>query len=278
VFEIDAAESSQFASSLAFGAAALHRREGRPWTVRILGEMASEAYFEMTLRHLEQGGFQFKRTERSIEICAFSPQAELPPVPGDWSSLGYLLPIAWRAGGTVAGVDELAEHPDRAIARLLRESGLVLKLDAKKEMSVRGQLRGGLVALGDECPDLLPTLAAIACVLPKATVLNEVEVLRGKESDRLEGIRALVAAAGGTTKLKGSSLTLTPPQEPAKVLRLHSRNDHRMAMAAATLAILLDRPLELEEPECVEKSFPTFWEQLAHAGVQIRNSMEERLP
>jgi 3-phosphoshikimate 1-carboxyvinyltransferase len=96
-----------------------------------------------------------------------------------------------------------------------------------------------------------------------------VGILRVKESDRLEGIRALVAAYGGTTDLQGEVLQITPPATRPGRFAMDSQGDHRLAMTAATLCVLSGTPLELTGPECVEKSFPGFWRQLSSTGALI---------
>jgi 3-phosphoshikimate 1-carboxyvinyltransferase len=269
-FRVESKESSQYPSSLLFGAALLHRREGRPWRVELSGPLASEAYLEMTLWWLGRGGFQVRREEAAFEVTALTPPRAFPEVPGDWSSLGYLLPIAWRTGGSVARADESALHPDKAVTRILQEVGLALETIGPKTLAVRGEPSRGLRASGEECPDLLPTLAALALVLPAPSVLDEVGILRAKESDRLAGIQALVAAGGGRSTLEGDTLTLYPPATLPRTLEFHSHDDHRMAMSAATLAVLTGATLTLHEPDCVSKSFPDFWNQLASAGASLR--------
>jgi 3-phosphoshikimate 1-carboxyvinyltransferase len=189
-------------------------------------------------------------------------------VPGDWSSLGYLLLVAWRSGGTALRADLAAAHPDRAIVRILREVGLSVEEVVPGELAVRGTPRTGLAASGAECPDLLPTLAALACVLPGESRLDEVEILRGKESDRLAGILDLTRAAGAQAVREGGSLRIRPGARVASALEVDSRGDHRLAMSAATLAVLGGSTLGLTGPECVSKSFPGFWQQLAAAGVR----------
>jgi 3-phosphoshikimate 1-carboxyvinyltransferase len=267
-FTIDGSESSQFASSLLLGAAGLHLREGRPWTVEVTGTPASEGYLALTEGWLTRAGFQLSRTGRAVTVVGHTP-APLPAVPGDWSSIGYLALVAWRSGSVVRAADPEALHPDRAVLRVLDQVGLSWKVGVEG-LRVTGEPRSGLTASGHECPDLLPTLAALACVLPGPSTLHAVSILRAKESDRLEGIRALAQAAGARTELLGDTLTLHPPGRPPTSLSLDSRGDHRLAMAAATLAVLTGAHLTLTGPECVNKSFPGFWRELVHAGVRLR--------
>ena len=162
-----------------------------------------------------------------------------------------------------------AHHPDRAVVRLIEAAGLWLEA-AGDGVRVRGELRRGLEANGAECPDLLPTLAALACVAPAESVFERVEVLRHKESDRVRGIIELVEASGGTARLElGDTRLRIRPGATRTPLVVDSRGDHRLAMAATTLAVLAGAPLRLADPECVNKSFPGFWSEVARAGVRV---------
>lgn len=268
-FQIDASESSQFASSLVLAAAALSKREQRPWTVALLGPVASEPYLDLTLRWVRAAGGQVQHQGHQITVTAPAAGAALPPVPGDWSSIGYLLPVAWRTGSTVERVDLRAEHPDREIVRHLQSIGLSLEEHPAGGIAVSGSTSGSLDASGQHCPDLLPTLAALACVLQAPSHLRDVSILRGKESDRLEGIRAMVAAFGARSDLSGEELVIHPAVAAPASMTIDSRGDHRMAMAAGTLAVLGRCRLEVSDPDCVSKSFPGFWAELAKVGVRL---------
>ena len=265
-FTIRATESSQFATSLLLAAAGLARREQRAWEVVLDGPLASKGYLDLPPTWLERAGVGYSLRDAVITV---HPEATLKKpgvIPGDWSSLGYLLLVAWRSGGSVRLVDAEATHPDRAILDILRRAGLTIELG--EETRVIGEARQGVEASGEVSPDLLPTVAALACVLPAPSTLRAVDILRLKESDRLTGIEVLVAAGGGTTERVGDSLRITPGKIPAKI-SLASRGDHRLAMSAATLAILGGAELTLDDPNVVEKSFPDFWEQIKECGVSV---------
>jgi 3-phosphoshikimate 1-carboxyvinyltransferase len=164
-------------------------------------------------------------------------------------------------------VDPGADHPDRAILEVLEAVGLKFSKSADG-VRVEGRPTRGLQASGAAHPDLLPTLAAFACVLPGPSILTDVGILRHKESNRLEGICEMVAAAGGSTALDGEVLTLKPP-EFVRPFALSTRSDHRMAMSAATLAALSRVPVQLDDASCVSKSFPGFWKELEKVGVSL---------
>jgi 3-phosphoshikimate 1-carboxyvinyltransferase len=269
LFRVPGEQSSQYASSLLLGCAALFLRERRPWSVEILGTLTSAGYLELTVSWLRRFGFTVEESASRLAVTGYQALPAPPPLPGDWSSLGYLLLTAWRTGGSVERADPSSAHPDMAILRLIQPAGLTPVPGPDLTMRVEGQARDGLLASGKECPDLLPTLAALACVLPHPSTLTDVGILRVKESDRLDGIQTLVKAYGGNTKLEGETLTVVPPAAPPAHFAMDSRGDHRLAMVSATLSVLSGARLSLTGPECVEKSFPGFWRQMERAGVRL---------
>lgn len=269
LFRVDAAQSSQFASSLLLAAAARVRREGRPWRVQLLGASASAGYLGLTAHWLGRCGFLLAEEGGTWTVEGHATPGAWPEVPGDWSSLGYLLPLAWASGGRAARVDLLAPHPDRAVVRHLRSVGLRVEVDGAGEASVQGRPTGGVDADGAECPDLLPTLGALACVLPAPSTLRHVSILRAKESDRLEALCGLLRAAGATVHLEGDGLRIVPPGR-VRPFSLDARGDHRVAMSAATLAVLGNVEAELRAAHGVDKSFPGFFAQLGALGCELR--------
>lgn len=269
-FRVRAGQSSQYASSLLLGCAALHLRDGRAWAVELDGPLTSPGYLDLTVTWMERFGFRVERSEARFAVRGYARVAEVPAVPGDWSSLGYLVWVAWRSGSRVAGADFAAAHPDKAVVRVAEELGLTLAHEPDGTFRVTGTAQRGLVASGAACPDLLPTLAAVALTLPFPSELRDVAVLRLKESDRLEGIRTMASAFGGECQLEGETLHLRAPETFPATFHIDARGDHRLAMSAATLSVLSGVPLTLAGPECVEKSFPGFWRQLERAGAALR--------
>src|SRR5205823_5688115 len=130
----------------------LHWREGRAWAVELSGPVASQGYLGLTLLWMERAGFKLGGTGSRIAVVGRRPTHSLPPIPRDWSAVAPLLLVAWKTGGTVAGADLSAPHPDRAIERLLGSVGLQLSYSAQGEIGITGTPRGGLSASARECP------------------------------------------------------------------------------------------------------------------------------
>ena len=261
-FTVSSDLSSQFASSLLLGAAAVAHRTQRPCTVRVEGSRVSDGYLQMTLRWLRAAGFEV-RGDSAFVVTWVAP-LPLPEIPGDWSSLGYLLLVAWSCDARVARLSDPALHPDGAIVAALSSVGLTVRDDGR----VIGALHGNLNVSASRFPDSIPTLAALACLLPVPSRFSDCAILRGKESDRVDGITALAQAAGATVHQENDALTLTPPRQVAPLV-FDSRGDHRLAMAAGTLAAIAHVPLKLRGTACVKKSFPGFWRELARAGTSV---------
>jgi 3-phosphoshikimate 1-carboxyvinyltransferase len=120
--------------------------------------------------------------------------------------------------------------------------------------------------IGDvsDVPDIVPTLAVICAGLDGVSRLQNVSHLRHKECDRLEAlvenlnrlsIVAKVEKINGREDLIVTGGVITPKD----VIRTY--DDHRIAMAYGTLQTLFPS-LTVDNPACVEKSYPTFWDQL----------------
>jgi 3-phosphoshikimate 1-carboxyvinyltransferase len=261
-FRVDPTASSQFASSLLLAAAALSRREARPWQVLLDGDPASAGYLDLTVRWLRQAGYE---VARDGTVTAGLARA-LPPAPPDWSGAAYLLVLAWRSGGCVR-VDPEAAHPDRAILGVLRGIGLRAH-DTGDGLTIAGHASTGAQVDGRACPDLLPTVAALAPALPGPTILLHAGILRGKESDRLEALTDLARAAGCRVTGDAERLILDPGPVPDEI-RVPVRGDHRLAMSAAALAAVTGRPVWIDDPDVVAKSFPSFWREALRLGVRL---------
>ena len=260
-FVVDAALSSQFASSLLL-AAARHARAGHQASVHVRGAMASEGYYRLTRAWLERTGFTVEGGE---VVAPTRAPATFPALPGDWSSLGYLFALSWVSGLSVERVQEGSGHPDEALVSILRDVGIV-----RVEGRLEGTPRGGFDVDSARCPDAIPTLAVWATRLPDSSRFRHTSILRLKESDRLSAIVELLTLAGARSELEGDTLVVHPARVTAD-LEFDARGDHRMAMSAAVLARLHERTLRLRGADSVAKSVPGFWAEARKAGVEVES-------
>jgi 3-phosphoshikimate 1-carboxyvinyltransferase len=125
--------------------------------------------------------------------------------------------------------------------------------------------REGLVPIvvrATDFPDAVPALAALAALAPGESRFLGIAHLRLKESDRIAALAALVTASGAKAVEGEDSLTVIGPARSGRFpSRIPTSGDHRMAMAAALLALRLPGIL-IQDPACVAKSYPGFFRDL----------------
>lgn len=267
-FVVPGTESSQFASSLVLGAARLVRDGQGPVAVELEGALTSAGYLALTVDWCRRFGFEVEEGPARVTVRGWRPGPVPSGLPGDWSSLTYLLPLAWRSSLPVTAVDRSAMHPDRLFAEVVERAGLSFTHDAGLTR-VTGRLERGLAVDASVCPDAVPGLVALALVAPAPSRFERCGVLRLKESDRLAGLAELVTLVGGVAEIAHDTLTVVPPTE-ARAAAYEGRADHRLVMAAAVAGALLEVPVSIRGTGAVDKSFPGFWQEAAKAGVVRR--------
>lgn len=255
--EVDGSASSQFLTGLAQAAAALpeggHLRWRKP--------PASTSYLELTVHWLSLFGCNSTLHADGWEIPGGTLGARDLVMPGDWSGAAAFLCAAAVTGckARVSPLDPRDPQGDRAIAQILERAGCRVLWTADQELSVEGPLREGIHADLELCPDLGPVLAATAALAPKPSILTGLHTLPLKECDRLDASAELVRWLGGQAEVVGDH-TLKIQPGPCLGARepFNPRRDHRMAFAAALGGLRCGG--EVEDPGCVAKTLPRFWD------------------
>ncbi len=210
-----------------------------------------------TLADVVPGRIRFDMTPATYRPRSYAVEA-------DWSSASYFLAAGavGKAPVTVAGLRADSLQGDRAILDILGRMGARIEHGEDGITVSPGALRGQELDMG-RCPDLVPTVAVAACFATGETVIKNVAHLRIKESDRIEAVAANCARAGAGVTSLPDGLRITPGPLPGGTrVELSAFNDHRLAMSAA-LFELAGIDVALDNPACVAKSFPTFWEKWA---------------
>ena len=258
--EIDGSLSSQFASGLAMAMSGLPGGG----TLKLTGHAASWSYLALTRSTLEA----FHCPAHLSEGLFVVPGGALRPVsieiPGDWSAAAPFFCAATVLGRRVEARPLRHDdgQADRAILEILGRCGSSWTF-RDGSCVFDGSLERGFEADLSDCPDLAPVLAAAAVAAPSPSELRGLGGLPHKESDRLGGIRRLVAWAGGRTEeiLPGPAVRIHPAastKPTAPPAPFDPKGDHRMAFAAAVASLLNSG--EVMDKTCVTKSFPAFWE------------------
>lgn len=197
--------------------------------IAVEGTLQSEAYVRLTEDTLRESGIEFEKTSAGVwripghQTYRFCGGRE---VEGDWSQAAFFLAM----GVEVDGLRGDSRQGDRAV------TGLLAAIDAAPSSGTALDI--------SQTPDLYPVLAAYAAATGRKVEFTGTERLRLKESDRIASTAALIESVR-----RG---------DPVKTF-----GDHRIAMSAAVMACYADRPVVVEDPGCVAKSYPAFWDDFA---------------
>src|SRR4030042_961028 len=108
----------------------------------------------------------------------------------------------------------------------------------------------------NSCPDLVPSMAVMALFADTPSRFRQVGHLQYKESDRLAAIIENIRRLQGKAYLENDNLIIQPSALAGASLPTYK--DHRIAMSFAMAGLLIPG-IRIEEPECVQNSFPEFW-------------------
>lgn len=191
-------------------------------------------------------------------------------VEGDWSGASYFLAAGaiGPAPVLVRGLNPNSLQGDAAMLDILKGMGAAIEIDGDGILVKPSRLRGINVDMG-HCPDLAPTVAALAAHADGQSVIANAAHLAVKESNRLEAPAAELRKCGCRVEVTADGMVITPPENgphpPAGGVIFSAHNDHRLAMSTALLGLPGTRgssgfAVSLDDPACVAKSFPRFWE------------------
>lgn len=257
--------SSQFVSALLMIAPLCE--EGL--TLRFEGEITSRSYIDMTVGLMGQAfGVSIDAGDREITVPGSAFDAVEYEVEPDASSAGYFWAAAALTPKSRARIPGLIFSSLQADARLpmvLRQLGAPIEYDAGgAEVHGAKTLEPVDVDLSP-MPDAAMTVAAVACFAQGTSTLRGLRTLRVKESDRLAATAAELAKIGAKVTIEGDeAMHIEPPAHMTDApVVFDTYDDHRMAMS---LALIGQRRanVSVRDPRCVQKTFPDFWESLAH--------------
>jgi 3-phosphoshikimate 1-carboxyvinyltransferase len=269
----DGSLSSQFLTGLLMAYAA---SDAQNVTIEV-NNLRSRPYIDLTLSVMREFGLKVPENDNYTSFY-FSSEQWTPPggtieytVEGDWSGGAFLLVAAAIAGhATVLGLDPDSTQADKAILLALQKAGVSMYYD-KKEINIQKtapfKLKGFEFDATD-CPDLFPPLVALASVCQGSSFIKGVSRLAHKESDRALTLQEEFSKLGVDILLNGDLMGIkgTENLNPTTV---HSRHDHRIAMATAVAALRATGPVQIEKADAINKSYPSFFDDLEKLGASV---------
>ncbi|MDW3683413.1 3-phosphoshikimate 1-carboxyvinyltransferase [Cupriavidus sp. CV2] len=262
--------SSQFLTALLM-TLPLADAPGDTIEIEVVGELISKPYVEITLNLLARFGIEVRREGWSRFIlparAAYRSPGEIF-VEGDASSASYFLAAGAIGGGPlrVEGVGMASIQGDVKFAEALNRMGANVMAGANW-IEVRGTERDDCRLHGIELdcnhiPDAAMTLAVAALFAEGPTTLTNIASWRVKETDRISAMATELRKLGVEVEEGADYLKVTPPAQSAwqtPAAGIDTYDDHRMAMCFS-LAAFGPLPVRINEPGCVAKTFPDYFE------------------
>ncbi|MEE4272205.1 MAG: 3-phosphoshikimate 1-carboxyvinyltransferase [Thermoanaerobaculales bacterium] len=249
--------SSQFVSSLLLAAPLMTRG----LDLEVLGTVPSRPYLDLTEQTLTAFGATVEALENRWRVEPGGIRPTSFAVEGDWSAMAFPAAAAAVAGGRVGirPLDGESAQGDRAICGILRRAGVAIDF-VGETVDVRGPADRPFDASLEDAPDAFPALAVVAAAGPPGTVLRGLDHLRHKECDRLAVMLSNLGRLGAGIEREQGEIRVVRPMDRHRKRRVAvtAAADHRIAMAMA-VAGLATGGLELDDADCVGKSFPGFW-------------------
>jgi 3-phosphoshikimate 1-carboxyvinyltransferase len=268
--EVDGSLSSQFLTGLLFAYSAAGARKV---SIRV-NNLKSRPYIDLTLDVMKQLGFATPVNKNYEEfyfpetIHSATEKERSYTVEGDWSGGAFLLVAGVIAGPiTVRGLDLSSTQADKAIVDALMAANAGIAIEAKG-IRLHPVEMNGFEFDATDSPDLFPPLVALAVYCQGQTIIKGVSRLAHKESDRALTLQEEFGKMGVKIDLDGDQMIIQGGSR-IKGANVHSRHDHRIAMACAVAALKAEGDTVIEEAQAVKKSYPDFYNDLEKLGAGL---------
>ena len=266
--EVNSSISSQYISTLLLIAPALEKG----LTIHLKRTLVSKPYIEMTLSIMAYFGVESEWKGNCITIKQQVYQAKNITIESDWSAAAFWLEIvslSRESNITLKGLHKNSWQGDQKVLSLFEGLGVKGNL-TDNGLSIR---KSGVINVLRQynlldTPDLAQPLISALAGTEKETLITGLQTLQIKETDRLKALKKELKKLGVKATINKQALKLKSInlQTPKEILATY--NDHRMAMCLAPLALQTEGII-IQDIDVVEKSYPTFWEDLKKVGFKI---------
>lgn len=258
--------SSQFISALMMIAPSLPQG----LTLELTGKIGSKPYIEMTAALMRKFGATVSFEGTVIKILKQPLSIQQFTVEGDWSAASYwfaIVALSKQAEIMLPNMALRSLQGDRVIVDIMETLGVACEPRGDKLLLIKKDHHTKLVWDFTHCPDLAQTVAVVCAAKGIEGVFTGLESLRIKETDRILALQNELKKINASLIEDGDQWKLIPSTNLPTSIQVSTYHDHRMAMAFAPLATLLD--VTIEEPAVTRKSYPKFWDDLKSLGFKL---------
>ena len=242
---------------------------GNEYTIHVKDELISKPYITITLNLLSQFGIHIENEDFRCFKLPAKQHYHAPTklfVEGDASSASYFLAAGLLSGDPIRvnGIDANSIQGDIAFVNEL------IKIGAKVEWGQQyieisraiGQEILPFDIDANHIPDAAMTLAVVALACKQTCRIRNIASWRVKETDRIAAMATELRKLGAEVIENEDSITITAPEKLQNNIHIHTYDDHRIAMCFSLIS-LLGTPVYIDDPECVNKTFPDYFKVFA---------------
>ncbi len=249
--------SSQYITGLLFALATIPENS----VINLTSPLESSAYVDITCDVLTKFGIDTLKKESCYEVIgkvSFTSPEKIS-ASGDWSNISYFLASgALFAPITVSNLDLNSSQGDKKILDILKDFGAIVEAD-KNTVKVSPCKRSAFTADLEQIPDLLPTLAVLACFADGESRFCGGARLRLKESDRISSVASMINSLSGEAHELPDGLIVKGKKPIGGVI--DGCGDHRIVMAGSLISLGCSEDVKIIGANAVRKSYPTFFEE-----------------
>jgi len=268
---IDGSISSQYLSALLMLAPTLEQG----LTLKVENGATSKPYLLMTIELMKHFGVNVEIETDQYSIVKSTYTFKEFTVEPDWSSASYWYSIFVLSRAErleLLGYRDNSLQGDSALVKLMEPFGVKTTFNKNGALLTKQkeQLPTSINFINN--PDLAQTFAVICAAKEHKCIFTGLHTLKIKETDRIMAIKNELQKFGADFIEDGEQWTVIPPTGNWKenTVSINTYHDHRMAMAFAPLACVMPSII-IEAPEVVNKSYPSYWSDLALTGFNIDN-------
>lgn len=275
--DMDGSVSSQFTSALLMVAPFF----SNGLVLNFKKELVSAGYIEMTVCIMKRYAIDVEILKNKIVVKPGAYKIlDLKDidycVEGDWSAASYLYSLVALSDYSeieIEGLKENSFQPDSICALIFSEFGVKTEylLTGIKLTKIKVPPLAEFNYNFNNCPDLAQTLAVVCAAKKIKAKLSGLRTLRFKETDRIIALQTEFLKFGIKTESDNDDVLKIYPELAnfSKIdVEIETYQDHRMAMSFAPLALMC-KSLTIKNIDVVEKSWPSFWEDLRNLGFDI---------
>lgn len=274
--------SSQFLTALLIAAPLIAREHDV--AIHVIGELISKPYIDITLNLMQRFGVNVDSDGAQVFTIAAGQQYRSPGtiyVEGDASSASYFLAAGAIAGGPVRveGVGSASIQGDVRFVDALQKMGATISIG---DNWIEARSNGVLDAIDIDCnaiPDAAMTLAVAALYARGVSTLRNIGSWRVKETDRIVAMATELRKLGAGVEEGADYLRITPTKQTSAqrgAVAIDTYDDHRMAMcfslASLSSALHSGSVIRINEPACVAKTFPEYFDAFESIVVRQKGS------